>query len=702
MDTKQALSQTILALYAKEKSRALSRGEIAKLSGARAGELEAVIERMTEDGSLILTKKEKYAPPALVGLKPGIFWASQRGYGFVSTNDGSPDLFIPPKATGGAWHQDRVLVRQAEQSKPGKGPEGRVERILSRGTQSLTGSLTVTRAQAYLTPRGSRYPDKILVDRQSLQSAHNGDLVSVSLSSYGDEKHLPRGKVEQVFGEDGTRTAACAAVLYSYGIRQNFPPEVLDSAGQLPETVDQKWISGRLDLRSRCVFTIDGDTAKDLDDAVSLEKDENGRYVLGVHIADVSHYVKKALPIDAEALARGTSVYYADKVIPMLPESLSNGICSLHGGVDRLTLSAFMTLGADGAVLDAEFHNTVIRSTERMTYSACNRLLEGGDAALEQRYANILPTLRMMSELSGKLFARRMARGALDIETVESYIECDASGAPTGILARERGVSERIIEEFMLCANEAVAQHLFLSHCPAVYRVHEKPDPDKMAAFKSFAALNGYPVAAGEMDSQALQAILDLSKQRPDHRQISTMLLRSLMKAHYSEQNLGHFGLAAKFYCHFTSPIRRYPDLVVHRFLKTLIEGKASEAQLKKQEAFAARAAASSSDREVAADSAERDIEKLYKAEYMQGHIGEVFPAVISGVMSFGFFVELENTVEGLVEIGSLDDDYYVYNEESMTLSGSGRGSVYSVGRAVTVKCVSASAATGEINFILA
>ncbi len=702
MDAKQTLTQTILALFHKDNARALPRNEIAKLSGARAGDLDAALDALTGQGELIKTKKDKFAPPALVGLKPGVFWASQRGYGFVSTNDGSPDLFIPPKATGGAWHQDRVLVRQGRESKPGKGPEGAVERILSRGTPSLTGSLTITRGHAYMTPRSARFPDRILVDRQTLENARSGDLVSVRLTSYGDEKRLPHGSVEQVFGEDGTRKAACAAVLFSYGIRQEFPPEVLEFSEQLPETVDPKWFDGRLDLRGRCVFTIDGDTAKDLDDAVSLEKDEKGRFVLGVHIADVSHYVKKGLPIDAEALARGTSVYYADKVIPMLPEALSNGICSLHGGVDRLTLSAFMTLDSDGAVVDAEFHNTVIRSTERMTYSACNRLLDGGDAALEARYQNILPTLLMMSELSAKLIKRRMARGALDIETVESYVKCDESGAPIDILARERGASERIIEEFMLCANETVARHLFLSKYPAVYRVHEKPDPDKMAAFKSFAASNGYPVTSGEMTSQALQAILDLSKQKPERRQISSMLLRSLMKARYSEQNLGHFGLAAKFYCHFTSPIRRYPDLIVHRFLKTLIEGKASETLLKKQEAFAARAALSSSDREVAADSAERDIEKLYKAEYMQGHIGEEYPAVISGVMSFGLFVELENTVEGLVEIGSLDDDYYTYHEETMTLSGSGKNNIYSIGRAVTVKCVSASPSTGEINFVLA
>lgn len=687
----------ILGLFAKKNARALSRKEIAA-SLPETGEerLDGLLEGMLASGALVQTGNNRFTVPALAGLKAGIFRSSGRGYGFVSPDGGGPDVFIPPKGTQGAWHNDRVLYRELG-DKSGKGPEGEVERIASRGFSSVTGRLAVSRREAYVEPSEKRLALRIELNDRRLKGARSGDLVSVDILSYGDGKKPPRGELARVFGEDGTRKAACAAVLSENGIRESFPPEVLAEADGLPDSIEAGRISGRLDLRDRLVFTIDGDDAKDLDDAVSLQKDESGNWVLGVHIADVSEYVTPGSALDGEAFSRGTSVYYADRVIPMLPVKLSNGICSLNGGADRLAVSAFVTLDGAGGVLGTDFSKSVIRSSERMTYNNCNRLLEGGDPALNERYRDILPMLKDMSGLADALYKRRMRRGALDIETVESYIKCDETGAPVEILPRSRGISEKIIEEFMLCANEAVAEHLFHSERPAVYRVHEKPDPDKMAAFRAFAALSGYPLpAGGGLGSHALQSVLDRVKEDAMRRRISGMLLKSLMKARYSEQNLGHFGLAAKYYCHFTSPIRRYPDLLVHRFLKELLDGKTAKPEEFK---LAAGAAAVSSDREVKADNAEREIEKIYKAEYMRKHIGERFEGYVSGVQPFGFFVELDNTVEGLVRAEELEGDEYVYNEEAMTLTGLNTKKVFGIGTPVAVECVAANPSAGEVDF---
>jgi len=697
----QELRDRILSLFDTETGAPPSMEQIFEAAGGEKPARQAV-DILVEEGRLILTRKGRCFTPSMLGMVTGTFWSSGRGFGFVAPDGGGEDLFIAPKNTLEAWHADRVLVQRL-QGTTGKGPEGAVQRILSRGEKPLTGRLSLLNGSFLFLPDNRRLPDDIRVGRAAAGSARAGDRVAVRILSYGGKKHPPEAEVTAVFGRDGTREAACAAVLHTYGIRTKFPGEVIKDADKATQTPLERAGETRLDLRGKLIFTIDGADAKDLDDAVSLEKDEAGNLVLGVHIADVSHYVRDGSALDREAQARGTSVYYADRVIPMLPKALSNESCSLSSGTDKLAFSAFITLDSNAGVADARFAKSVIRSSYRMTYPDCNALLAGTDESLGEKYAPMLPTLREMARLAEKLYQNRLARGGLDIETVESYIRCDEEGRPVDVVPRERGASEKLIEEFMLCANEAVARYLSDLDKPAVYRVHEKPDPDKVAAFGAAAGLFGYKlIRHGDgVRSGDLQKVLDAARSKPEQRILSDLLLRSMMKARYSELNLGHYGLAAQYYCHFTSPIRRYPDLVVHRFLSACLTGRMDGEYQKACEGFAASAAASSSDREVAADNVERDIEKLYKAEYMQGHIGEEYDASVSGVQSFGLFVQLPNTVEGLVPVDTMEGDYFIFNEEEFSLTGANTKAAYRIGSPVRVRCVSADPATGEVDFIL-
>ena len=570
--------------------------------------------------------------------------------------------------------------------------------VLERANKQVTGTLQKHNREVWLAPDSDKLPGPIQIVGKT-RGARAGDKAAVAVTSYGSAKHPPMGTLKEVFGPAGTRESSTAAILYNYEIERAFPAPVLAAAGEAPQAVDAAALKGRADLREKCIITIDGASAKDLDDAVSLERDGEGRWVLGVHIADVSHYVTAGSPLDLEAFERGTSVYFADQVVPMLPVALSNGICSLNPRVDRLALSCTMVMGADGAVLDHRIEKSVIRTTERMTYEDCNVLLgEERDAALEARYAPILPMLRDMAVLAKALEKRRRARGSLDLESGESYIVCDETGAPAEILRRSQGVSEALIESFMLAANECVAEHLFQLRKSAVYRVHEKPSADKTEGLRAMLAPLGFDLK--EADSFSLQRVLDAVRGKPEAPMVSSMVLRSLMKARYDVENLGHFGLAAKFYCHFTSPIRRYPDLMVHRLLTALLDGKLEGAREKKLAAAAKKAAVQSSERELAAQSAEREIEKLYMAEYMAGHIGETFPAAVSGVTKFGLFVALESGVEGFLPAAALPEDRYRYDELRMTLTGE-QGRVYSFGMALEVVCAAADPAVGQVDFTL-
>jgi len=640
----------------------------------------------------------------------GTFQGSGRGFGFFTPKDRKSredDWFIPPRATGGAWHGDSVLAE------PDGEPDGdgrrtaKIVKVTARANRLVTGTVRRYERELWLEPDSDKLPGPVkLVGKHA--GVRAGEKAAAEIQSYGAGGKPPMGALRETFGRSGSREAGVAAILYHYEIDEAFPQAVLEEAQRAPQSVSQEAAQGRLDLREKAVITIDGASSKDFDDAVSLMKNMAGDWVLGVHIADVSSYVPEKSALDMEAWERGTSVYFADRVVPMLPVALSNGICSLNPGVDRLALSCIMTMGKDGEVKSHEIRKSVLRSTERMTYEDCNVMLDEGPAGdsrkaeLEARYAHILPMLRDMAALAKALERRRKLRGSLDLDTSESYILCDEEGRPVEIRARKQGVSEALIESFMLAANETVAQHLFDAHKPAVYRVHEKPSLEKIEGLKTMLEPFGHTVR--EPDSFALQKILDGVKDKPEAPIISTMVLRSLMKARYDVQNLGHFGLAAKYYCHFTSPIRRYPDLMVHRILSQVLEDgeKPGTAPWEKRMAvMAQKAAVQSSEREIAAQSAEREIEKLYMAEYMQDHMDEVFLGAVSGVTKYGVFIMLTSGVEGFLPVEALPSDRYHHDEGRMTLRGEYKGEVFSFGMGLKVVCVAADPGSGRIEFRL-
>ena len=631
----------------------------------------------------------------------GIYQATSRGFGFVTPEDGKSredDWFIPPRSDGGAWHGDRVRIQLLEEEGEGRRRSARVSAVMERANKTVTGVLSRHNRELWLQPDNDRLPGpiQVLTKRRNVRA---GDRAAVAMTSFGSAKLPPMGTLREVFGPAGERESAVAAILYQNGISRDFPDAVLAEAQAAPREVEPSALAGRLDLRDRTIITIDGASSKDLDDAVSLEKDGRGRWVLGVHIADVSHYVTQGSALDLEAWERGTSVYFADQVVPMLPKELSNGICSLNPRVDRLALSCIMTLTPEGEVVEHTIAKSVIRTTERMTYEDCNVLLSHGDPALAERYQDILPMLEDMAALSKVLEGLRRRRGALELDTEESYVICDDTGAPVDVAVHSQGVSEALIESFMLAANECVAQHLNKLDKPCVYRVHEKPSPDKAEALRTMVAPLGYDLKGA--DGPSLQKLLDASRGKPEEAAVSMMVLRALMKARYDGENLGHFGLGAKYYCHFTSPIRRYPDLMVHRILTALLDGKLTGQREKKLAAAVQKAAVQSSQREIAAQTAEREIEKRYMAEFMHGHLGETFTGVVSGVTRFGLFVMLPSGVEGLLPVEALPGQGWQYDESRLTLVSEGGGASYTFGAPLEVVCAAADPTTGQIDFTL-
>ena len=624
----------------------------------------------------------------------GIYQATGRGFGFLIPEEGE-DCFIPPRAQGSAWNGDKVSAVITEEDPATGRRTAKVTGVLERANRTVIGVLEKHDHALWLKPDSQRLPSLIQVAtrRRNLRA---GERAAVSMTSFGGHRQPPMGTLKETFGPADQRESAVAAILYGHDIHRDFPPEVMEQTRAIPQFVQTAAMEGRLDLRDKTIITIDGASSKDFDDAVSLEKDEQGRWVLGVHIADVSHYVQPGTPLDLEAYERGTSVYFADQVVPMLPEALSNGICSLNPQVDRLALSCIMTLDREGAVADHRIAKTVIRSTERMTYGDCNKLLAGEDPALAVKYDHILPMLQDMAALAKVLDGRRRRRGGLDLETQESQVLCDEKGEPVAVVLRRQGESEKLIEAFMLAANECVAQHLAEAGKPCVYRVHEKPSTEKTDALRTLVAPLGYDLKTA--DGPGLQKLLDWARGKPEEGAVSLMVLRSLMKARYDGENLGHFGLAAPYYCHFTSPIRRYPDLMVHRILTAILDGKWDKVG-KRLTAAVPRSALQSSQRELAAQEAEREIEKRYLAEYMTHHVGETFTGAVTGVTQFGLFVMVAGGVEGLLPAEALPGGPWEYDEARLTLDGpNGR---YTLGMELEVECAAADPVSGQVDFIL-
>lgn len=660
-------------------------------------QIRQALDQLTNEGKILKNKKNRYAHAEHYGCLTGVFQATERGYGFVTpeTPDENGDVFIPPYATGKAWQGDRVLVHLTD-SPRGHKREGEVMRILSLCTDEVTGTVMQRGKTVFVRPASKKYPDFIIPKNRTLD-AHSGDRVAVKVMFRGDGRLSAQGAITQIFGRNGTMEASIAAILHENGITVPFPDEVLRQADACGDTVDPAEAARRMDLREKLIFTIDGDDARDFDDAVSLEPMENGHMLLGVHIADVSHYVTPGSPLDDEAYRRGTSVYYPGHVVPMLPVALSNGICSLNPDVDRLAFSAFLEVDKDGRCHKSQFAKTVIRSKARMTYRKMNEIFDGNEERRAE-YAFLTETADRMHALSQAMRHRRMERGALDLDLPEAEILTDESGEPVEVSFRARGDAEKMIEEFMLAANEAVAAYMTHRNNPTVYRVHESPDPEKLRVFAQFARPFGYRVDASKPnDTTQLQAVLDGAKDDPRQRALPTLLLRSLARARYDAECLGHYGLQAKEYLHFTSPIRRYPDLVAHRMLFKAISG---QQYTKSDWVFCEEAAFQSSTREFAADTAERDIDKLYLAAYMEQFIGQDFDGEVSGVTSFGLFVSLKNAVEGLIRVEDLPGDDYEFDDQKMMLIGRRSRVRYTMGTPMRVRLTAASRVTGLIDFI--
>lgn len=660
-------------------------------------QIRQALDQLTNEGKILKNKKNRYAHAEHYGCLTGVFQATERGYGFVTpeTPDENGDVFIPPYATGKAWQGDRVLVHLTDSPRRHK-REGEVMRILSLCTDEVTGTVMQRGKTVFVRPASKKYPDLIIPKNRTLD-AHSGDRVAVKVMFRGDGRLSAQGAITQIFGRNGTMEASIAAILHENGITVPFPDEVLRQADACGDTVDPAEAARRMDLREKLIFTIDGDDARDFDDAVSLEPMGNGHMLLGVHIADVSHYVTPGSPLDDEAYRRGTSVYYPGHVVPMLPVALSNGICSLNPDVDRLAFSAFLEVDKDGRCHKSQFAKTVIRSKARMTYRKMNEIFDGNEERRAE-YAFLTETADRMHALSQAMRRRRMERGALDLDLPEAEILTDESGEPVEVSFRARGDAEKMIEEFMLAANEAVAAYMTHRNNPTVYRVHESPDPEKLRVFAQFARPFGYRVDASKpSDTAQLQAVLDGAKDDPRQRALPTLLLRSLARARYDAECLGHYGLQAKEYLHFTSPIRRYPDLVAHRMLFKAISG---QQYTKSDWVFCEEAASQSTTREFAADTAERDIDKLYLAAYMEQFIGQDFDGEVSGVTSFGLFVSLTNAVEGLIRVEDLPGDDYEFDDQKMMLIGRRSRVRYTMGTPMRVRLTAASRVTGLIDFI--
>ncbi len=661
-------------------------------------QLREILGELISEGLVVQTKKKRYAAAVKMGLIKGKFIGNERGFGFVEQE--GEDLYIAANAVGNALHGDIVLARPFVKRKHFGRCEGEILRVLHRSERVLVGTFEKNDIGGFVVLDDKRFPFDIFIPRAETAGAENDDKVVVQIVEYESKMRNPIGKVTEVLGNRLEIGVDILAIIRQHGITEHFSKKVQQAAVQASGLTITDEIANREDFREHLIFTIDGDDAKDLDDAVEISKCENGNYRLGVHIADVGHYVPYGGVLDQEAYRRGTSVYLVDRVIPMLPVELSNGSCSLHPETDRLTLSVIMEIDLSGKVVDHEIVKSVICSKARMTYHDVTAILEG-DTELRTKYEFLSDSIFLMKELKDILYQRRIKRGGINFDFPETKIVLDEHGKPVDISKYEITESNHIIEEFMLICNETIAEDFFYRESPFIYRVHEKPSEEKIRDFVKFASAFGYHIKHSQdnIHPKEFQKLLAKIKNTREERIISTVMLRSLMKARYSSENLGHFGLAAKFYCHFTSPIRRYPDLVIHRIIADTICGK----NIKEDELlqFTETAAEHSSEREIAAMEAERDTNDLKKAEYMQSRLGEIFNGVISSVTSFGMFVELDNTIEGLVRMADLDDDYYIYDEKQHCLIGEHTKHTYRIGDEVTVQAVRADVESRQIDFIL-
>ncbi len=719
MKNNQTIKEAIL-IYMKEqdqmafKVKQLSEG-MNLTSSADFKMLVSTLAEMEREGTVFLNKKGEFKIAEKDAVLSGIFRASDRGFGFVSIEDEENDIYIPMNQTNFALDGDIVAIEILRPAEPwfDKGAEGRVKAIIERKFTQLVGEffaytqegIDETGLYGYIEPKDKKLTDfRVFIEEKGIKPV-DGAVVLVEITLYPDGE-FPRsmqGIVKSIIGHKNDPGIDILTIVYKHGIQIEFPDEVMAQANEVPDKVTEKDRLNRRDLRDEIVVTIDGEDAKDLDDAVTVKKLENGNFKLGVHIADVSYYVTEDSPLDAEAYDRATSVYLTDRVIPMLPHRLSNGICSLNPNEDRLAMSCEMEIDSTGKVVDHAIFQSVIRSYRRMSYTQVNHIIMDTDDAVRKENADLVPMFEDMADLHKILEGNRKTRGAIDFESPEAKIIVDPEGHPLDIVLRERGIGERIIESFMLAANETVSEHFTRMKVPMIYRVHEQPDSDRMQRFMEFVTAFGISVKglSENVSPKSLQKVLRSVAGKPEETVISTMLLRSMKQAKYDVEPLGHYGLAADYYSHFTSPIRRYPDLILHRLIRSYSENGTGADQKAKWEGLLPEIAIQSSKMERRAVDAERETDALKKTEYMVDKVGETFQGIIGSVLRFGLFIELPNTVEGLVHISNMKDDYYNYVEEQLMLVGERTGVVYRIGQKVKIRVTKANPETREIDFEL-
>lgn len=662
------------------------------------------LDELVEDGYLILTKKGKYTSPNQMGLFVGKLISHKKGFGFVESDEEyKQDLFIPADSLNGAMHNDRVIAEITAEATDEKRAEGRIIKVVERAITDVVGTFQNCKNFGFVVPDNKKFNKDIFVPKKFFNGARENDKVVCRITQWPTEDRKPEGKVVEVIGQKGDRYVEITSVIREHGLPEEFPKKVLDEAEKVAVEIPQEEIDRRLDIRDMNIFTIDGEDAKDLDDAVSIEVLDNGNYKLGVHIADVTHYVKEKSKLDKEALKRATSVYLVDKVIPMLPKTLSNGVCSLNPFEDKLTLSVFMEINHNGDVVKHDIKETIINSKARMTYTEVSDILEKDDEKLKNTFAKVVDDFYNSEKLARILMKRREKRGAIDFDFPEAKIILNGDGDVVDIKKYERRISNRIIEEFMLITNETVAEHFFWLNMPFVYRIHETPAQEKIETLNKFISTFGY-VIKGDLESvhpKALQGIIEQIHGKTEEKAISTIMLRSLKQARYSPEALGHFGLAAQYYSHFTSPIRRYPDLQIHRIIKEFLTGKLTAKRQEQLAQIVDYACTQSSEREREAELAERDVKDIYKARYMEDKVGEEFEGIVSSVTSFGMFIELDNTVEGLVRLADMSDDYYIFDEDSFTILGERTKKLYRIGDVVKIRVDKVNVDFKEIDFAL-
>ena len=663
-------------------------------------ELRYVLDELVAEGKISLSQKGKYVK-AQPHIFQGTFISNARGFGFVEIEGQEEDFYVPEQYVNGAFHKDTVLVDLLPKT-AGKRQEVKVVSIVSRGLTQVVGTFQKSKNYGFVVPDNTKIACDIFVPIERSKGAVDGHKVVVELTDYGKDKKNPEGKVVEILGHINDPGVDILSIIKGFELPLEFPEKVLNQAERVAKDVSDADIAGRCDLRNLMMVTIDGEDAKDLDDAVSLYVDEKG-YHLGVHIADVTNYVQENSALDKEALKRGTSVYLVDRVIPMLPHTLSNGICSLNEKVDRLALSCLMTIDNKGNVTDHKITESVICVDKRMSYTQVNRILTEGDTEFEQENPDLVPMFFEMKELADILRQKRHKRGSIDFDFPETKILLDKDGHPVSIKPYERNAATKLIEDFMLVANETVAEHFFWLESPFVYRTHEYPDNEKIEKLRLFIKNYGYnlKVSKDEIHPKELQKLLNSIEGTKEEMMISRLTLRSMKQARYGTECTGHFGLACQYYCHFTSPIRRYPDLQIHRIIKETLRGKMSHSRLEHYNNILFEVSKHSSQTERRAEEAERETEKKKKAEYMEEHIGECFEGVVSGITAWGMYVELENTVEGLVHVSTIPGDYYSYDEKNYEMVGRDSGKKYLLGQKVDVRVKGVDRMLGTVDFTI-